>query len=235
MQKLDKLYEGKAKIVWSTADPDLVIQEFKDDATAFDGTKRGTISGKGEVNCRMSAHLFAKLTTVGIPNHFVEQLSSREMLIKRLKIFPVEVVMRNIAAGSLAKRLGLEEGVPMAKPVLELYYKRDDLHDPMINEFHIAALRLMEKPELTLVKRYAIKINLLLIRWMKKIKIRLIDFKLEFGSHHGIVTLGDEISPDTCRFWDARTNEKLDKDRFRRDLGGVEQAYEEMLKRVLTV
>ena len=157
------------------------------------------------------------------------------MLIKRLKIFPVEVVMRNIAAGSLAKRLGLEEGVPMAKPVLELYYKRDDLHDPMINEFHIAALRLMEKPELTLVKRYAIKINLLLIRWMKKIKIRLIDFKLEFGSDHGIVTLGDEISPDTCRFWDARTNEKLDKDRFRRDLGGVEQAYEEMLKRVLTV
>jgi len=235
MQKLDKLYEGKAKIVWTTDAPDLVIQEFKDDATAFDGTKRGTISGKGEVNCRMSAHLFAKLTAAGIPNHFVEMLSPREMLIKRLHIFPVEVVMRNIAAGSLAKRLGLEEGVSMAKPVLELYYKRDDLHDPMINEFHIAALRLMEKPELTLVKRYAIKINLLLIRWMKRIKIRLIDFKLEFGSDHGIVTLGDEISPDTCRFWDARTNEKMDKDRFRRDLGGVEQAYEEILKRVLTI
>jgi len=235
MQKKEKLYEGKAKIVWATDDPDLVIQEFKDDATAFDGTKRGTISGKGEVNCRMSAHLFTKLTAAYIPNHFVELLSPREMLIKRLKIFPVEVVMRNIAAGSLAKRLGLEEGVPMAKPVLEFYYKRDDLHDPMINEFHIAALNLMEKPDLTLVKRYAIKINSVLSRWMRKIKIRLIDFKLEFGSHHGVVLLGDEISPDTCRFWDARTNEKLDKDRFRRDLGGVEQAYEEMLKRVLTI
>jgi phosphoribosylaminoimidazole-succinocarboxamide synthase len=235
MQKKERLYEGKAKIVWTTTDPDLLIQEFKDDATAFDGVKRGTISGKGEINCRMSAHLFTKLSDAGIPNHFVEQRSPREMLIRRLKIFPVEVVMRNIAAGSLAKRLGLEEGVPMSKPVLELYYKRDDLHDPMINEFHIAALNLMEKPDLVLVKRYAIKINSLLSRWMRRIKIRLIDFKLEFGSHHGTVLLGDEISPDTCRFWDSRTNEKLDKDRFRRDLGNVEEAYTEMLKRVLTI
>jgi phosphoribosylaminoimidazole-succinocarboxamide synthase len=235
MQKREKLYEGKAKIVWSTDDPTLVIQEFKDDATAFDGAKKGKIMGKGEVNCRMSAHLFTKLASAGVPNHFVEMLSPKDMLIKRLNIFLVEVVMRNVAAGSLATRLGLEEGTAMSMPILELYYKRDDLHDPMINSFHTLALKLMNEEELAFVQKQALQVNYLLTKWMLGVGIKLIDFKLEFGSHGDLVLLGDEISPDTCRFWDADTNEKLDKDRFRRDMGGVEQAYQTVLERVLAI
>jgi phosphoribosylaminoimidazole-succinocarboxamide synthase len=235
MQKREKLYEGKAKIVWSTDDPTYVIQEFKDDATAFDGAKKGKIMGKGEVNCRMSAHLFTKLAQSGVPNHFIEMLSPRDMLIKRLNIFLVEVVMRNIAAGSLATRLGLEEGTVMSMPILELYYKRDDLHDPMINTFHTLALKLMNEEELATVQKQAIQVNHLLAKWLLSVGIKLIDFKLEFGKHGDLVLLGDEISPDTCRFWDADTNEKLDKDRFRRDMGGVEQAYQTVLERVLAI
>ncbi|SMB99837.1 phosphoribosylaminoimidazole-succinocarboxamide synthase [Thermanaeromonas toyohensis ToBE] len=232
VEKREFLYEGKAKRVYRTENPDLYLVEFKDDATAFDGLKRGTIAGKGEVNARVSAILFRILEREGIPTHFVELRSPREMLVKALKIFPVEVVVRNVAAGSLAQRLGLKEGTVLKNPVLEFYYKSDELHDPMINEYHVAALELATPDQVELMKNYALQVNEILARVLEPADLILIDFKLEFGLHHGEMLLGDEISPDTCRFWDRHTKEKLDKDRFRRDLGKVEEAYQEVFRRI---
>ncbi|MCG0278732.1 MAG: phosphoribosylaminoimidazolesuccinocarboxamide synthase [Thermanaeromonas sp.] len=232
VEKKEFLYEGKAKRVYRTGDPDLYLVEFKDDATAFDGLKKGTITGKGEVNARMSALLFQVLERRGIPTHFVELVGPREIVVKALRIVPVEVVVRNVAAGSLAQRLGLEEGTPLKSPVLEFYYKSDELHDPMINEYHIAALELATPDQVELMKSYAFKVNEILSQVLELAELILVDFKLEFGLHHGSILLGDEISPDTCRFWDRNTREKLDKDRFRRDLGKVEEAYQEVLQRI---
>ena len=234
IQKTEQLYEGKAKKVYATTDPNLVIVSYKDDATAFNGVKRGTIVGKGVVNNRMSNYLMEKLEKEGIPTHYVEELSDRETLVKKVKIVPLEVIVRNVAAGSLAKRLGLEEGVPMKKTVLEYCYKCDELNDPMVNDYHILAMEYCTKEELDTIAQMSFKINDFLKAYFKSINIDLIDFKLEFGkTADGQIVLADEISPDTCRFWDATTHEKLDKDRFRRDMGGVEDAYKEMLKRVL--
>jgi len=230
--KLDLMYEGKAKKVYRTDHEDLVWVEYKDDATAFNGLKKGTIMGKGELNNQISAHFFQLLAQNGIPNHFVEMKSDREQVVKKLDIIPVEVIVRNIAAGSLAKRLGLAEGTFLNTTVLEYCYKNDELGDPMINDYHIAALGLATKEQMAEIARYALKINEVLRTYLKEKKVDLIDFKLEFGLHHGEVLLGDEISPDTCRFWDTETGKKLDKDRFRRDLGEVEDAYKEILKRL---
>jgi phosphoribosylaminoimidazole-succinocarboxamide synthase len=230
--KLDMIYEGKAKKVYQTDHEDLVWVEYKDDATAFNGLKKGTIMGKGELNNQISAHFFQLLAQNGIPNHFVKLKSDREQVVKKLDIIPVEVIVRNIAAGSLAKRLGLAEGTFLNTTVLEYCYKNDALGDPMINDYHIAALGLATKEQMAEIARYALKINEVLRTYLKKKKVDLIDFKLEFGLHHGEVLLGDEISPDTCRFWDTETGKKLDKDRFRRDLGEVEDAYKEILKRL---
>ncbi|MBC7326212.1 MAG: phosphoribosylaminoimidazolesuccinocarboxamide synthase [Moorella sp. (in: Bacteria)] len=230
--KGELLYEGKAKRVYRTSDPDRYLVEFKDDATAFDGLKKGTIARKGEINARLSALFFQMLAGRGIPTHFIEQTGPREILVRAVTIIPVEVVARNIAAGSLAKRLGLEEGTTLKKPVLEFYYKSDALHDPMINKYHIAALELATEAQVEEMESYAWKINELLTGFLQPANLVLVDFKLEFGFHHGRVLLADEISPDTCRFWDSTSGEKLDKDRFRRDLGGVEDAYEEVLSRV---
>lgn len=232
MQKHEQLYEGKAKKVFSTENPDWVIVSYKDDATAFNGLKKGTIADKGEVNNRVSNKLFALLEQEGVPTHLVQELSPRETVVKKVQIVPVEVVMRNIAAGSLSKRLGLPEGTVMKKPVLELYYKDDALGDPMINEYHIAAMDLAAPEELAEIARLSFLVNDFLIRFFKERNITLVDFKLEFGRHKGKILLADEISPDTCRFWDASTGEKLDKDRFRRDLGNEAEAYQEILKRV---
>ncbi|MGI9860443.1 phosphoribosylaminoimidazolesuccinocarboxamide synthase [Moorella naiadis] len=230
--KGELLYEGKAKKVYRTDDPDCYLVEFKDDATAFDGLKKGTIARKGEINTRLSALLFTMLAGQDIPTHFIEQTGPREMLVKAVKIIPVEVVARNIAAGSLAKRLGLEEGTVLKRPVLEFYYKSDELHDPMINNYHIAALELATATQIKEMESYAWKVNELLTGFLQPANLVLVDFKLEFGLYHDRVLLADEISPDTCRFWDSSSGEKLDKDRFRRDLGGVEDAYEEVLRRV---
>ncbi|AKX94882.1 phosphoribosylaminoimidazolesuccinocarboxamide synthase [Neomoorella thermoacetica] len=230
--KGELLYEGKAKRVYRTDDPDHYLVEFKDEATAFDGLKKGTIARKGEINTRLSALFFQMLAGRGIPTHFIEQTGPREMLVRAVDIIPVEVVARNIAAGSLAKRLGLAEGEPLKRPVLEFYYKSDELHDPMINNYHIAALELAAGDQVEAMEGYAWKVNELLTEFLKPANLVLVDFKLEFGLHHGQVLLADEISPDTCRFWDSTSGEKLDKDRFRRDLGGVEDAYEEVLRRV---
>lgn len=228
----NKLHEGKAKIVWDAGDGTYVV-EFKDDATAFDGKKRGRIRDKGRCNNLISAALFELLEREGVPTHYVRTLSDREMVVVPLEIVMVEVVVRNVAAGSLAKRLGLEEGVPVAPPVLELYYKSDALGDPMINRYHVRALGLASDEEMDRIEALALRVNDVLSRAMADCDLRLIDFKLEFGrARDGRILLGDEISPDTCRFWDAATNEKLDKDRFRRDLGGVEDAYEQVLRRV---
>ncbi|MHB8926167.1 MAG: phosphoribosylaminoimidazolesuccinocarboxamide synthase [Bacillota bacterium] len=235
MDKTNRLYEGKAKIVYETTDPDLLIVEYKDSATAFDGKKKGIIENKGVYNNRMSTVFFEYLEGRGLKTHYVKTLSDREMLVKRLKILPIEVVVRNIAAGSLAKRLGLEEGTPLRSTVLEFYYKSDALGDPMINEDHIRAAGLAEPEQVREVERQALAINGYLGEFLAPRNIDLIDFKLEFGTHHGQVLLGDEISPDTCRFWDRTTKEKLDKDRFRRDLGGAEEAYQEVLRRVTTI
>ncbi|MDI3538723.1 MAG: phosphoribosylaminoimidazole-succinocarboxamide synthase [Bacillota bacterium] len=233
MEKREQLYEGKAKIVYRTDDPERYIVYFKDDATAFNGLKKGTISGKGELNNRISAHFFALLEEHGIPTHFEKLLSPREMLVKKVTILPIEVVVRNIAAGSLAKRLGLAEGTPMRRPVLEFYLKSDELGDPMINEYHIYALNLASEEELRILADYAFKINAILSAYLAERKLELVDFKLEFGrTAEGEIILADEISPDTCRFWDAETKEKLDKDRFRRDLGSVEEAYQEIWRRL---
>jgi len=228
------IYEGKAKKVYETDNPQLLIQEFKDDATAFDATKRGTIKDKGICNNKISAHLFGVLETHGITTHFVRLLSERQMLVQRLEIVPVEVTVRNIVAGGMAKRLGLDEGKKLPNPVLEYHYKNDALHDPLINNYHIFALGLAQEKELGDISRYSFEINEILQEFFGQRRLVLVDFKLEFGRHKGKITLGDEISPDTCRLWDKATNKKLDKDRFRRDLGGIEQAYQEVLRRVLS-
>ncbi len=232
MLKKEMLYEGKAKKVFKTEDEKKYIIEYKDDATAFNGVKKGKIVGKGIINNRVSALLFKLLEERGIPTHFIELLSDREMLVKHVEIIPLEVIIRNVAAGSLAKRLGLEEGAVMKLPVLEFCYKKDELGDPMINEYHIKAIDLATDEQIKKVKEYAMKINDIMVEFFRERNIKLIDFKIEFGLHDGEVILADEISPDTCRLWDAQTDRKLDKDRFRRDLGDVESAYEEVLKRL---
>lgn len=231
-EKLEQLYEGKAKRVYRTSDPDLYLVDFKDDATAFNGAKKGTIRNKGVLNNRISAVFFKLLEEKGIPTHFVELVSDREMLVKSLKIILIEVIVRNIAAGSLAKRLGLPEGTALSRPVLEFYYKDDKLGDPMINDYHVRALDLATPEQVDKLKDIALKVNEILLAYLSDKKIDLVDFKLEFGLHNGEVILGDEISPDTCRFWDRDTREKLDKDRFRRDLGSVEEAYAEVFRRL---
>jgi phosphoribosylaminoimidazole-succinocarboxamide synthase len=231
-RQLEQLYEGKAKRVYRTDDPDLYLVEYKDDATAFNGAKKGTIQNKGVLNNKISGVFFRLLEERGIPTHFVELVSDREMLVKTLKIVLVEVVVRNIAAGSLAKRLGFPEGTALASPVLEYYYKSDELGDPMINDYHIKALDLASPEQMEQIRDIALAVNSILLEYLSDKNIDLVDFKLEFGIHKGEVILGDEISPDTCRFWDKHTHEKLDKDRFRRDLGNVEEAYEEVFKRL---
>jgi len=228
-----KLYEGKAKIVYSTNRPGLVIQYFKDDATAFNALKKGTIVGKGVVNNRMSAVLFERLARARVPTHYVATLSEREMLCRRLDIIKIETIARNVVAGSLAKRTGLNEGTPIRKPIIELYYKSDPLGDPMLNEDHVGMLRLATPAELAWMKRMALRINDVLRPFLLRKGLVLVDFKLEFGRRGRRLYLGDEISPDTCRLWDATTRERLDKDRFRRDLGGVEEAYAEVYRRVV--
>ena len=232
MKKGELLYEGKAKQVYATDNPDYVIQYFKDDATAFNAKKRGTIVSKGILNNEMSEIFFRMLEREGIPTHFVERLNEREMLVKKLQIIPVETVVRNIIAGSLAKRLGLEEGKNLKQPTLEYFYKSDPLDDPMINASIAIALDMGTKEELERIDELALKTNQVLRTFLESKGVLLVDMKLEFGRHHGQILLGDEICPDTCRFWDAVTREKLDKDRFRRDLGGVEDAYHEMHRRV---
>lgn len=234
MKKLEQLYEGKAKKVFLTDDSDALIVSYKDDATAFNGLKKGQIAGKGVVNNRCSNHLFKMLETNGVETHYIEEISDTDTIVKKVQIVPLEVIVRNIAAGSLAKRLGLEEGTPMKKTVLEFCYKDDALGDPMVNDYHILAMEFATSEELERIKALSFRINDLLRAYFKDINIDLVDFKLEFGRYHGRIILADEISPDTCRFWDSKTHEKLDKDRFRRDLGGVEDAYKEIIKRVMS-
>lgn len=232
LQKLEKLYEGKAKRVYKTNIEDQFIVEYKDDATAFNGEKKGTIGNKGVVNNQMSAHLFKLLSEAGIENHFIALLNDREMLVKAVEIIPIEVMIRNVVAGSLAKRMGVEEGIELKTKVMEFAYKSDALGDPMINDYHIEAFDLATKEQLKTIELYSFKINEILEKYFLEKNLRLIDFKLEFGLYKGEVILADEISPDTCRLWDKDTNEKLDKDRFRRDLGNVEESYEEVLRRL---
>ncbi len=233
MKKENLLYEGKAKKVYATDDPSLVIVSYKDDATALDGLKKGSISGKGVINNKMSDYLFELLEKEGVPTHFVSELNDREALVRKVSIVPLEVIIRNISAGSFSKRYGVAEGIVFAEPTIEFSYKNDDLHDPLINEYHALALGLATKEEIDTIKTLAFKVNRILKDYFKKLNVKLVDFKLEFGRlPDGRIVLADEISPDTCRFWDADTNEKLDKDRFRRDMGGVEDAYREMMKRV---
>ena len=233
MEKTTQLYEGKAKKVYATNDPDLVIVSYKDDATALDGLKKGTITGKGVINNKMSNYLCRLLEKHGVPTHFVEELNDRETVVKKVSIVPLEVIIRNISAGSFAKRYGVEEGIVFAEPTIEFSYKNDDLHDPLINSYHALALGLATKKEIEEIKAMAFKVNDILKEYFLSLNVKLVDFKLEFGRlKDGTIVLADEISPDTCRFWDADTNEKLDKDRFRRDMGRVEDAYNEMMKRV---
>ena len=233
VKKKKKLYEGKAKIVYETDNEELLIQEFKDDASAFDGRKKGKIKAKGTVNNQMSAHLFNYLDSYHVPTHFVKTVSDNAMLIKKLDMIPVEVVMRNIATGSMVKRYGIEDGKELERPVLEYYLKDDEKHDPMVNDHHILAFEYATADELKQIERFAYKINALLKSFFYRRNLLLVDFKLEFGrGKSGKITLGDEISPDTCRFWDTETGEKLDKDRFRQDLGKVAEAYQEVRARV---
>ena len=233
MEKRAQLYEGKAKKVFATDDENLVIVSYKDDATALDGLKKGTISGKGVVNNRMSNFLMQILEQNGVKTHFVEELNDRDTVVKKVSIVPLEVIIRNISAGSFAKRFGVEEGIVFDEPTIEFSYKNDDLHDPLMNAYHALALKLATKEEIETIKSMAFKVNEILKAYFLKLNIKLVDFKLEFGRlADGTIVLADEISPDTCRFWDADTNEKLDKDRFRRDMGGVEDAYNEMMRRV---
>ena len=234
IEKTEQLYEGKAKKVFATTDPEYVIVSYKDDATAFDGTKKGTIVGKGVINNKMSNYLCKMLEEKGVPTHYVEELSDRDTLVKKVSIVPLEVIIRNISAGSFSKRYGVEEGIVFDEPTIEFSYKNDDLHDPLINSYHALALKLATAEEIETIKKYAFKVNEILKEYFLGINVKLVDFKMEYGRlADGTIVLADEISPDTCRFWDSRTNEKLDKDRFRRDLGGVEDAYNEMMKRVL--
>lgn len=231
-EKKEQLYEGKAKKVFATDDPDVVLVAYKDDATAFNGLKKGTIVGKGVVNNRMSNFMFKNLEAAGIKTHLIEEISDRETLVKKVQIVPLEVIVRNVAAGSLSKRLGLPEGTPLQHTVLEFSYKNDELGDPMINEYHAYAMGLCTPEELKTISDMAFKVNDFMVAYFKKHNVDLIDFKLEFGRYKGEIILADEISPDTCRFWDSTTKEKLDKDRFRRDMGGVEEAYAEMMRRL---
>jgi len=232
LKKNKQIYEGKAKKVYETDSRDLLIQEFKDDATAFDATKRGTIANKGAINNEISRVMFELLASKGIETHFVKKLSDRGMLIKRVEIIPLEVTMRNIVAGGMARLLGLNEGMVLREPVLEYHYKNDELHDPLINEYHARALDLATDKELEFIEKRSFEINTILKSFFDHRGLDLVDFKLEFGRHKDKVLLADEISPDTCRFWDKKTREKLDKDRFRRDLGKVEDAYREVLRRL---
>jgi len=233
MEKKEQLYEGKAKKVFATEDPHYVIVSYKDDATAGDGAKRGTIRGKGAINNRMSNFLMARLEKAGVPTHFVEELNDRETVVKKVRIVPLEVIVRNVSAGHFASRYGVEEGIVFDEPVLEFSYKNDELHDPLLNTSHALALKLATREEIDTIKAMALKVNEELKAFFLGCGVRLIDFKLEFGRlDDGAIVLADEISPDTCRFWDAKTGEKLDKDRFRRDLGNVEEAYQEMMRRV---
>ena len=233
MKKGKLIYEGKAKKVYETDDPDLLIQEFKDDATAFNAQKRGTIQQKGIVNNAISARIFELLESKKIPTHFIRLLSEREMLVKRLEIIPIEMTVRNITAGGMAKLLGIEEGRKLDFPVLEYHYKRDDLGDPLFNEYHIFFLKLATREELQMINEYSLRINQILIEFFKGKNLDLVDFKLEFGRNKGKILLGDEFSPDTSRLWERTTGEKMDKDRFRRDLGKVEEAYQEVYRRVV--
>ena len=232
MEKKELLYEGKAKKVYTTAHPDVLIVDYKDDATAFNGVKKGTIVGKGVVNNRMTNHIFKMLEEKGIPTHFIEELSDRETAVKKVEIVPLEVIVRNVAAGSFSKKLGIEEGTPLKTPTLEFSYKNDDLGDPFINSYYALGLGLATQEEIDTISKYAFKVNEFMLGFFKKLNIDLIDFKIEFGRYHGQIILADEISPDTCRFWDSTTHEKLDKDRFRRDMGGVEDAYQEIMHRI---
>ncbi len=232
MKKCELMYEGKAKKVFATDDPNYCIVEYKDDATAFNGLKKGTITGKGVVNNKMSNYMFQLLEKHGVKTHFVEELSDRETLVKKVEIVPLEVIIRNKAAGSMAKRLGMEEGTELKTTVLEFSYKDDSLGDPMVNEYHILAAGYATREDIDTIASMAMKVNEVMCEFFKSVDVELIDFKLEFGRFNGEILLADEISPDTCRFWDIHTHEKLDKDRFRRDMGGVEEAYAEMMKRV---
>ena len=226
------LYEGKAKKVYTTENPDVLIVDYKDDATAFNGVKKGTIVGKGVVNNRMTNHIFKMLEEKGIPTHFIEELSDRETAVKKVEIVPLEVIVRNVAAGSFSKKLGIEEGFRLLSPTLEFSYKNDELGDPMINDYYAVAIGAATREEIDKITELVFKINEILVDYFKSIKVDMIDFKVEFGRYKGQIILADEISPDTCRFWDSETHEKLDKDRFRRDLGHVEEAYEEIYRRI---
>lgn len=233
LQKAEQLYEGKAKKVYATSNPDYVIVDYKDDATAFNGEKKGTISGKGVINNRMTNYMFGLLEKAGVPTHLVEEISERETIVKKVEIVPLEVIVRNVAAGSFSKKLGIEEGTPLKTPTLEFSYKNDDLGDPFINDYYALGLGLATKEEIETITKYAFMVNTFMVDFFKKLNIDLIDFKIEFGRFHDQIILADEISPDTCRFWDSTTHEKLDKDRFRRDMGNVEEAYQEIMKRLL--
>lgn len=234
MEKLEQLYEGKAKKVFKTDDPEVLMVDYKDDATAFNGEKKGTIQSKGIINNRVTNHLMKMLEDQGIPTHLIKEISDRETLVKKVTIVPLEVIIRNVAAGSFSKRYGVEEGKELLAPTLEFSLKNDDLGDPLINSYHVLALGLATQEEIDTIAKYAFKVNEILKKYLLDLGIELIDFKLEFGkTSDGTIVLADEISPDTCRFWDKDTNEKLDKDRFRRDMGGVENAYEEIMKRLM--
>ncbi len=232
--KKEQLYEGKAKKVYATNDPNLVIVDYKDDATAFNGEKKGTIAGKGVINNKMTNFMFKMLEKEGVPTHLVEEISDRETIVKKVSIVPLEVIIRNVAAGSFSKRMGVEEGKQLLCPILEFSYKNDDLGDPFINDYYALALGIATKEEIDTIAKYAFKVNEFMVKFFKGLNIDLIDFKIEFGkTADGTIILADEISPDTCRFWDSTTHEKLDKDRFRRDMGGVEEAYQEIMKRLM--
>lgn len=233
MTKGKQLYEGKAKKIFETDKPEILLVSYKDDATAFNGIKKGTILGKGIINNKVTNYMMRLLEKAGIPTHYIEEISERETLVKKVSIIPLEVIIRNVSAGSFAKNYGVEEGIIFDEPTIEFSYKNDNLGDPLINSYHAIALKLATKEEIEIIKKYAFKINEEMKKFFISINVKLIDFKLEFGKlSDNKIVLADEISPDTCRFWDATTNEKLDKDRFRRDLGNVEGAYKEMMKRI---
>lgn len=232
MEKKELLYEGKAKKVYTTEEPDVLIVSYKDDATAFNGVKKGTIAGKGAINNRMTNFIFKKLEEKGVPTHLIEEINDRDTVVKKVEIVPLEVIIRNYSAGSFAKKMGMEEGIRFSCPTLEFSYKNDELGDPFINDYYALALNLATQEEIDTITKYAFEVNQVLKEYFDGLNIDLIDFKIEFGRFHGQIILADEISPDTCRLWDKDTHEKLDKDRFRRDLGGVEDAYEEVFSRL---